>query len=74
MHSHNIMLKHCAVDIVVSWISIDELVKKQSVEWYSPIGWTGEIIMILPHASVVGDLSSSLILVEVVFDILLAEA
>jgi hypothetical protein len=47
------MLKHGAVDVIVRWIAIDELVKKQGVQWYSPIRWTGKICMVRPGAGVV---------------------
>ena len=70
----NIMFKHGAIDIVVRWISIDELVQKQSIEWHSPVQRTRKVGVILPGAVVVCDIDCGLVLVEVVVKVLLVES
>ena len=71
---HNIMFEHGAIDIVIRWVSIDEFVKKQSIEWYSPVRRTRKVGVILPDAGVIWDIDCGLVLVEVVVEILLVES
>ena len=67
------MFEGSAVDVVVGWVTVHELVKEESVEWHSPVCWTWEEGMVVPDAEVIRRVCGSLVLVEVVVCVLFIE-
>ena len=47
------MFEGSAVDVVVGWVTIHELVEEEGVEWHSPVCWTWEEGMVIPDAEVI---------------------
>ena len=72
-YSHSIMLKNSAIDIIICWVSIHELVEEERIEGYPPICWTWSKCMIIPYTCVIRSIDGGLILVEIVVDILRVE-